>query len=285
MRLLFFLLLPHQKPSFTFKKTKMKKTILTLALASAFGIVAAQNLKPAAGTMGFTAGFKGGLLGGVTAGTSPTGSLHFKYYIAEGLAARVGFNVTVPGTNGTTVSDTVSAVGSGGSVTQQTTTIKSGGTRTQISLGIQKSLGGTDKLDVYTGADLFFGGATAMVTDTKIENVRVPASNSGDKLTDYTQMVTTTPGTWKAGGIGGFNMGVNGFVGFQYFIVEKLSLGAEFAYGYVYNSGDNTGGSTVTTGVKNTTTTTTTTNTSDKMHMGTHGLGVAGSTITLSFYW
>jgi hypothetical protein len=260
----------------------MKKTIFTLALASAFGIAGAQNLKPAAGTMGFTGGLAGGITQAVSAGPSKTGSLQFKYYIAEGLAARVGFNVTVPSGNGTTVSDTS---GSGQKQTvYQTTTIKSGGTTTAISLGIQKSLGGTDKLDVYTGADFYLAGTTSKVTDKKDEAVFITANSTSNKPGDFKQSVQTfAPG--------GMTIGLNGFVGFQYFLVEKLSLGTEFAYGYFYNSSNNGSTATVNTAttngvVGNTPATGASTVISNPaVHTGVHGLGVAGSSITLSFYF
>ncbi len=262
----------------------MKKTILTLALASLVGVVAAQ--KPAAGAMGFTGGLSS-LVGSPTSGPSQTGSLQFKYYVSDGLAARVGLLIKTGAGNGTTVSDTS---GAGQGVAKETTTIKSGGLGWALSLGAQKSLGGTDKLDVYTGADLYFGGTTGKVTDKeeKVTKLPVPAPAPGvgvDAVGDFKKTVTTTPGS--------FNMGLNAFVGFQYFFVEKLAIGAEFAYGYGYSS---TTGSdeVVTTGQSwgtpwtpssTTTPKSTTVNSNDNKSTTTGGLGVQGATLTLSFFF
>jgi uncharacterized protein YfiM (DUF2279 family) len=272
------------KIKLTFKTKKMKKTFLTLALASAIGVVAAQ--KPAAGTMGFTAGLANGLSGGLSAGPSKTGSLQFKYYISEGMAARIGINLTTP-VNGTQVFDTTEKtppVGPVPSVQHQKTKITSGGLTTAISLGIQKSLGGTDKLDVYTGADVYFAGTTSTVEDNKNSVVAVTSGTTTAKVGDYTQSVATNPP-------GGMRIGLNGFVGFQYFLVEKLSLGAEFAYGYYYNSSGNgtisTVNSATTNGVAGTTVATgaSTTTSSTAPHVGQHAFGNGTSTVTLSFYF
>ena len=249
----------------------MKKTILTLALASMVGVVSAQ--KPAAGAMGLTGGLGSGVMGGVTSGPSATGSLQFKYYVADGLAARVGLNFfnlpgngTTPG-NGTIVQD--STIGAGGDGLHKTTTIRSG-TGWALSLGAQKAFAGSDKLEPYIGGDIWFGNTAAQQTDTKTEVVKAYTTW---KVGDYIQTITIPGST--------FNWGLKGVVGFNYWFVENLALGAEFGYGYL---------STSTAGVDNTTTTvtggTTTTknvkSTSDqKTQVGT--LGVMGSTITLTW--
>lgn len=268
----------------------MKKTILTLALASLVGVVSAQ--KPAAGAMGFTGGLAGGVTSSIGAGPSTTGSLMFKYYVSDGLAARVGLNFTTPSSNGTTISDTTGSADPDGKFSAdviQTTKVTSGGNTWRLSLGAQKSIGGTDKLDVYAGGDLFFGGTTGKETDTKNETITVankPAVSTVSKVGDFTQSVVTTAGS--------MNIGVNAVVGFQYFFVEKLSLGAEFAYGYITNRSSGTTETVNTSQVNGiasspsgtgTTPKSTTTPSYDGKVNNSHGLGTAGATITLSFFF
>lgn len=242
----------------------MKKLLFTLAFASVAGIVAAQQ--PTAGTMGFTAGLNG-ITGTLNSGPSSTGSLMFKYYLSDGLAARVGFNIT-SGPGKTSVSDT-----SGGK-TLQTTTVNTGGKTWGLSLGAQKSLAGSDKLDVYVGGDLYFGGSTSAVKDVKDEQLK---DAGAAKAGDYKQVVTTSPGS--------FNFGLNGVVGFQYFLVQNLSVGAEFAYGFRH-TGSSGSDEIVTTAVAGgTSVTVPTVKSNENKSTSTNTFGKAGGLITLSWYF
>lgn len=246
----------------------MKKTILTVALASLIGVVSAQ--KPAAGAMGFTAGLPGGITGTVGGGPNNIGSLQFKYYVSDGLAARIGLNLSVPGGNGTEVSD--SLAGAGGNKYIQTK-VTSGGTQWALTLGAQKTIGGTDKLDVYAGGDLVLGGAMSNEIDTKKDYV---VAGGGRVKGDYDQTVVTNPSSW--------NFGLNGILGFQYFLVEKLAVGAEFGYGYRVGGSSGTA-QTVATGLSGATTVTKTTPSNDGKSSTTHGISTTGGTITVSFFF
>ncbi len=89
-----------------------------------------------------------------------------------------------------------------------------------VFAGYEKHLKGTLRLDPYIGAGMMIG---------RIGNTKI------DVNTD----VTDVTGTDKTQHIlqydGGFAFGLGGFAGFNYFVAQKLSLGAEFGLMYNYS--------------------------------------------------
>ena len=94
----------------------MKKTLFAIALASVVTVANAQ--KPASGSMGFMGGLGAGITGPV-GGAPNTGTLMFKYYAKDNVAARVGLNVA----NAVGAGETVAFDVTGGDSTKTTTNI------------------------------------------------------------------------------------------------------------------------------------------------------------------
>ena len=90
-----------------------------------------------------------------------------------------------------------------------------------ISLGFEKHLGNTRRLDPYVGGELSIGriGATKINTNTDI--------------TDATGTRTIQRIIQRDGGA---NFSLNAIAGFNYFFAERISIGAEFSLGYLYSS-------------------------------------------------
>src|SRR5436190_6684524 len=127
----------------------MKKLLFAVALVvTTFTAALAQ--KPVAGTKGFTFGLTGLSSLGVT-GTNQTGlnTLLFRYYVADGLAARVGLGYSKIGTK--TETDNTKTLGT------KTESKSTSGGNFAITLGAQKSFGENEKLEPYLGADILIG--------------------------------------------------------------------------------------------------------------------------------
>ena len=89
----------------------------------------------------------------------------------------------------------------------------------KVSVGIEKHLGNTKRLDPYVGGD--------------IEIIRIGSTNTDVNL-DLTDVTGTYREVTKSRIDGGFGFGLIGVAGFNYFISKNLSLGAEFGYGFMY---------------------------------------------------
>jgi outer membrane protein with beta-barrel domain len=88
-----------------------------------------------------------------------------------------------------------------------------------VSLGYEKHMAGTKRLDPYFAAELMIGrrGNTTFETNVDIKDV------TGTDKTQYTLRYD-----------GGFIFGLGVAAGFNYFIAPKFSLGAEFGFAYMY---------------------------------------------------
>ena len=88
-----------------------------------------------------------------------------------------------------------------------------------VSLGYEKHMKGTKRLDPYFVGELFLGrmGNTTFETNVDIKDV------TGTDKTQYTRRYD-----------GGFIFGLGVAGGFNYFIAPKFSLGAEFGFAYMY---------------------------------------------------
>ncbi len=122
---------------------------------------------------------------------------------------------------------------------------KSGSTDVGLSVGIEKRRGKT-RLQGYYGAEVGFGISTSSQKYT-YGNTLTPATAavavgvSTVTTTDFgsNNITTDTYGNaarvtkWKSGL--GFNFGVRAFIGAEYFIMPKISLGGEFGWGLGFN--------------------------------------------------
>lgn len=89
-----------------------------------------------------------------------------------------------------------------------------------LSVGYEKHFKGTKRLDPYIGAELIVG----RIGSTKI-----------DASTDITDKLGTQKIQRVIQRDGGYTFGINIVSGFNYFIAERFSLGAEVNLGYMIN--------------------------------------------------
>ncbi|MFA6924213.1 MAG: hypothetical protein WC223_08140 [Bacteroidales bacterium] len=212
----------------------MKKFNLFLICFLSAVVIYAQ--KPTQGYKGFTAGING-LIQNITVNgnASTTGTLLFKYYLADDLALRGGINfgklsglydkdgVTFV-EYGKTVGDTAQKFGGDG-IHQETKTCK--GSQLNFEIGAQKSFGDNEKLEPYMGGALFFGktfGAKIESTKEAMMSTTPPFYSPDTILKGDVEKYTLIPATT-------FVFGVKLVAGFNYFIAKDLCLGAEFAWG------------------------------------------------------
>ena len=227
----------------------MKKIFALLAFALLASGAYAQ--KPVAGDKGITFGFNGLSNLGVTT-TAPTGTLLFRYYMKDNMAARIALNFGNSNLSTEMTDDS-------GTVT--TTSSKSNSW--SIAVGGQMSMGSIDKLEPYIGADILVGSGKTGATENKT------LMTNGD----FTEM-KVEPGST-------FSWGIIPCMGFNYFISDHFALGAEFGWGI---GASNTGEGVSTTTVKfgsTTVITTTKTPSSKGMTIG----GNASGLITISAFF
>ncbi len=178
----------------------MKKLMLIAVFASVATIAFAQ--KPTAGSITTEIGLTS-VIGTPTNAANPAGLaqgvLRGRYFMNEGMAVRASFGL---GMGSTTTTLT------GGAADQETVTKTTG---FALGLGIEKHLSGTSKLSPYIGGELGFGIGSGSIEITNLGGV------NGDKST------TTGGGTT--------NLRLNALIGADYWIVERVYIGAELGVG------------------------------------------------------
>jgi hypothetical protein len=86
--------------------------------------------------------------------------------------------------------------------------------------GYEMHFGGTKRLSPYVGGELDLGYMTsASRTETQVDESTINYSR-----------------TTNAGGSGAITLGLNGVAGFDYYFAQNLYLGAEFGFGFSYQS-------------------------------------------------
>jgi hypothetical protein len=224
----------------------MKKIALafTLVLASTF-ILNAQTedrLKPVKGNWGFSLNISG-LIDNIVIENNKDSlgqyNLMGRHYLKDDLALRLGFGAVYLNQNSFNEDSVSLASGNRALQTYDSTTSRFD---FKISVGIEKHLGTTRRLDPYVGAD--------------ISIVRIGATKvTGDlSQTDVTGEHKERLSLQQDGGAG---FGLGGVAGFNYFLSKNLSLGVEFGYAFTYiKSGGDFSGSSVVTPVSGTETST-----------------------------
>lgn len=239
----------------------MKKTLLTLALLTLGASTLFAQYKPEEGTYGITFGITG--LQTVNLEPLSSGTVGFRYVMANNLWARVNLNVTSLATKSENTT--------GGILT----TNKTNGMNYALSIGAQKNFEGTDRLNPYFGIDLSIGNSGGGKTVNRSEVVNADSTQTpGDANGDFYQ--TTTKNSK------GMSIGLTPVVGFQYFFAQNFAVGGEFGWGFFMNSVKG-GETTVESKVGSNTTNTTTTNNTKS---SSSGLGTSGSgriTVTVFF--
>jgi len=203
----------------------MKKIIVafTLIFASTIVIHAQQDtLKSRDGDWGFVLNLTGLIdnisLGNVTDGNN-NNSILAKHHLTNDKVLRIGFGIKSISDNWF-LEDSITIISTGNRALQ---TIDSTESRLDfsISLGYEKHLGITRRLDPFLGAEMIIGriGGTKIDASTNITDV-----TGTEKINQITQID------------GGFNFGLNFIAGFNYFFAERISIGAEINLGYLYTS-------------------------------------------------
>ncbi|MEI7597165.1 MAG: hypothetical protein WCK02_15560 [Bacteroidota bacterium] len=184
---------------------------------------------PKKGNFGGTIGIQG-IAGALTTKNSTTNSLMLKYYLKDGLAIRAAINYVPKNTE--FVRDTNSNVPNGFGVpngngfSMYTEKSKESGFFAEI--GIQKSIRPTDKLEPYIAGIISYnlGGERVISkrTDWLKDEPGVRLDDDYDEIIFHQKMSN--------------NIGFNLLVGVNYFIVDKISIGAELGYGYYTSSSE-----------------------------------------------
>lgn len=190
----------------------MKKSILFVAAAVAalFATeVSAQDYKPLAGDNTLEVQF-------APMGNTPIsmGGIRYRRFIADKTALRatvfVGYNTS------STITQQADANANLLELKDRERAFEIG-----IRPGIEKHLEGTERLSPYFGAEIDFA-----IRSTKNRSERQVGV---DEVETYTQ----TNGDYAAGTADGFTrFGLNGVFGADYYVAEKLYIGAELGFGF-----------------------------------------------------
>lgn len=153
--------------------------------------------------------------------------LFFRRYLKDDLALRLGFGLNTT-KNSTLQKDSLRQI----SAFVEFDSVYSS-SDISISMGIEKHIDKMRRLDPYFGGEFvlsFIGKETA----------------SWNQVTIETSGTTTIEGERKTDG--GVGFGIFGIAGFNYFIANHVSLGAEYRFGYNYlKTGGNFSESVITT--------------------------------------
>lgn len=186
----------------------MKKLILSLAMVAAG--VAAYAQKPAAGDMTLESQFSLNM-GGTNGFTTP--EIRYRYFLNEGMAARVRLNIS-------SNSNSRDIVNPGNK--DETGTITNSNFGFNLGLGLEKHLGGTEKLSPYFGGELMFGFAGANQTTGDGSSNGTSWTGKGDK--------------YETSGGGTTTFGLAGVFGADYYFTNSIYIGGEMGWGFGYSS-------------------------------------------------
>jgi len=239
----------------------MKKSVLALAMA--FGVTSAfaqdltskkgEPILPEAGDWAISVdatpflNYAGNFFGKSAANGAPTFNfltgnnvIVGKYFKDEKTAYRAGINIGLNSQSATNLvnQDNYTGTPPNPKVTDKTSVTTSG---FGVTAGIEKRKGKT-RLQGYYGAEagIYVGGTsqkntygnqygtTAAVGTSTTPNSTVWGTGSTSVVSGGTASASRTT-EWKSGT--NFQFGVRGFLGVEYFIAPKMSLGGEFGWG------------------------------------------------------
>ena len=221
---------------------KMKKSVLALALAfgvtSAFaqdltskkgepilpeagdwaiGIDASPFLNYAGNFFGKTATNKAPRFNFLNTDSSGASIMQIvgKYFVDESTAYRGGVRLGFGSTKTTTL---VQQVGQSDPNVTVENTVKNSGNGIYLSAGLEKRKGKT-RLQGYYGGELGIGLSGSKTTNTYGNALTSTNQNGGAPRTLSVKQGST------------FMLGIRGFIGVEYFVLPKISLGGEFGWG------------------------------------------------------
>ncbi|MBU2019662.1 MAG: hypothetical protein KJ941_08450 [Bacteroidetes bacterium] len=160
-------------------------------------------------------------------------AIYGKYYVSADLAYRGSFTLTALSSSSRTLVDTNTIDAAPDYFENKTT---NSGFGFYLSAGIEKRKG-HNRLQGYYGAELVlqFGAATPNVSNEY--GLALDSANLADGFVSNGRTLSS-----KAGST--FGVGARPFVGVEYFVLPKLSIGAEFGLGLMFTT--TAGGETVT---------------------------------------
>jgi len=163
-------------------------------------------------------------------------SIYGKYFLTDNSAVRVRFDVhSMSGTDNQYITDDTDTVDFTAKVLD-TRKMTGGGVNLGIGYEMRR---GTKRLQAFYGAELNFMFGGGLKTEYTYGN-----SFSNDSTPTYFDWTTMTENTLAIDQkrivdetvSGGFGIGLRGFVGVEYFLFPKISLGGEFGWGFSFNS-------------------------------------------------
>jgi len=213
----------------------MKKLLISASLVIASLAASAQDYKPVASDVTAELGLTGGLFNS-DLNLNPLNQLRFRYFLADQMALRVGFNYS-NNSNKQLVYEATPGSGEGSRVYKSSDFV--------FNVGVEKHLVGTDRLSTYVGADLLF--VTSGASEKRENYTGGGAYGAGFN--------STYKGYNTNGDNGSFGYGFRLIAGADYYFVEKVYLGGEFGWGFVASKNakrslettPGTGGTTTTT--------------------------------------
>jgi hypothetical protein len=151
-------------------------------------------------------------------------AIYGKYFISNTLAYRGSVRISALSNSQITLEDS-SSTGTPDYYEDKTT---NSGFGLYLSGGIEKRIG-SNRLQGYYGGEaiLSFGATTPNVENEWGITLDTASVNDGSALND--RVLSSKVGST-------FGFGLRGFVGVEYFVIPKLSIGAEFGWGLMFNT-------------------------------------------------
>jgi hypothetical protein len=240
----------------------MKKSVLALAMA--FGVTSAfaqdltskkgEPILPEAGDWAISADATPFLnyFGKLFNSANQAPSMQFlngqnvimgKYFKDEKTAYRVGLNIGFGSKSTTNLvnQDNPAVVPAGTQPVQVTDKLKHGNTGIGLTAGIEKRKGKT-RLQGYYGAEAGFYVSSTKDTytygNTFVANGTSPGTSTSPTSTDWNNPLATGgygtltgARTTQTKSGSSFQLGIRGFIGAEYFVLPKMSIGGEFGWG------------------------------------------------------
>ena len=189
------------------KQIQIQACIAACFVLFCFTTVAQDDYLPAKSNWGVTLGMNGLNTIGWDAHTAPTGSVLFRYYFRDCASYRLGFNPYL--------NRTFNTIDLGDQYQEMTTTSKGLG----ISLGYQNNFIGTNRMNPYAGLDFTLGTSRYNTKDYTYEVDTNGVIIDGEPWSRIESLGPKSLG-----------FGLRPFVGFEYMVAPKLSLGGEVGY-------------------------------------------------------
>jgi len=163
-----------------------------------------------------------------TGNNAGTMALTGKYFKDETTAYRGSFRFGLGGNSTTNLQDTATGTTLPGTGAIENKISTSNGLSLVLGAGLEKRRGST-RLQGYYGGDVFIGllggGSTTYDYGATMDSLNVEFRGivGGSRNTEVKNGNT-------------FTFGLRGFVGFEYFVAAKISIGAEYGYGFGMSS-------------------------------------------------